>query len=587
MTRGFHRQLAAITLLVVASTHPVPGQQDDSGAMQSGVEETVRVILVQLPLLATDKKGNPITDLRADEVVVKIGRRKLEVEYLEAQRPEEPEAGALPPLRLYVDAPGGWQVPSRSTDAQPEYLVLFIDVENDDQLRRQEAIDNALTFVRNDLDPTARVAVLSFDGELHLDLPFTNDREALATAVLQAWGRDPIRAKMNLESRVRALVDGFEDCVLPGGDSFSRRVDIQCMRDVARHYADEERPRAEGFLDALEEMIQFLGGIRGRKTVLAVSHGVAADPVPVIAEALRSVVGESSQVANLQLYMGYGDSPAAKMVEVQRLAVRNRVTLHFLDRSAAPTSDFGAKSDRVMYPGVSPAKVAFATPQADLQELAATSGGIFLATTDVTDGLRKIERARLGTYELGYRLDAHLSDKQLASVKISTTRKGARLKHRRGFYARPTAPTLPATGRILIRALKQGPGEGAVGVPYQFAIQFDAEQIGYSEQETDATASFTLFVSIADEKARERGDEPPDDCEDPFWHHSTPYPRPISPSPTTVPRPGNVERTAPPAPAMPGRPWMNWTWKSWTSFSATPACRRPNWPARSTSRRLA
>lgn len=490
--------------VLAVATAPAFAQQAEPRPVESGVQETVRVILVQLPLLAMDRKGNPITDLRADEIVVKDGRRKLEVEYLVPLRPETLETGALPPVRLYVDAPGGWRAPLRSTDAQPEYVAFFVDVENDDNLRRQEAMDRALAFVRNDLDPSARVAVLSFDGALNLDLPFTNDREAIATAILQAWSREPTRAKMNLESRVRRLVDGFEECVLPGGDSFSRRTDIQCTRDVAREYADEERPRAVGFLDALEEMVQFLGGIGGRKTVVALSHGVAADPVPVIAEALRSVVGESSQIADLQLYLGFGDSPAAKMVDVQRLAVQNKVTLHFLDRSAEPTSDFGAKSGRVMYPGVMPARVAFATPQADLQELAATSGGIFLAMTDVSAGLQKIERARLGAYELGYRLDAPLPDKRLGDIKVSSTRKGVRLKHRRGFYASSAGGTRPATGRILIRPLTQQPHPDAAGRPYQFAIQFDPEQIGYRVGETEAAASFTLFVSVADEKARER-----------------------------------------------------------------------------------
>ncbi|MDH3285708.1 MAG: hypothetical protein OEQ13_13335, partial [Acidobacteriota bacterium] len=190
--------------------------------------------------------------------------------------------------------------------------------------------------------------------------------------------------------------------------------------------------------------------------------------------------------------------------DVQRMAVQNKVTLHFLDRSAAPTSDFGAKSGRMLYPGTFPAKVAYTTPQSDLQEIAAASGGIFLASTDVTAGLRKIERARLGTYELGYRPEARLSAEQLGKVKISTTRRGVRLKHRRGFYAKPPTSMRPATGRIVIRPVTKEPQEDAVGVPHQFAIEFDPQQIGYREQETDVTANFTLFVSVGDDKGRER-----------------------------------------------------------------------------------
>jgi VWFA-related protein len=494
--------IAMTAALATEVTDPTLARQTETPVAESGVEETVRVVLVQLPLIATDRKGNPITDLRAEEIIVKQGRRRLTVEYLEPIRREVEGTGPLPAVRLSVDAPGGWGKPLRSTDGEPDYVAFFVDVENDDDLRRQEAVDKSLAFVREDLHPATRAAVFSFDGQLHLDLPFTDDREAIAGGLLQAWGRNPIRAKMNLESRVRGLVNGFEDCLLPGGDSFSRRTDPQCTRDVAREYAAEERPRAEAFLDSLKEMLDFLGGISGRKTVVAVSHGVAADPVPVIAEALRGIVGNSSQIGNLQLYMGFGETPARKLQDVQRLAVQNKVTLHFLDRSAAPTSDFGAKSGRILFPGTAPAKAAFTAPQADLQELAATSGGIFLAMTDVTSGLRRIERGRSGSYELGYRLDAPLSDRQLGHVKVSTTRRGVRLNHRRGFKA--PSRTQPADGRIVIEPVTERPAAGAVGKPHRFTLEFAPRQIGYREGETDASATFTLFVEVADGQGRER-----------------------------------------------------------------------------------
>ena len=72
------------TLLAAALiTGPAPAQQPDPVAppddepRDSGKVEEVEVRLVQLPIIAQDRNGNPVTDLTMDEIVVKEGGKKL------------------------------------------------------------------------------------------------------------------------------------------------------------------------------------------------------------------------------------------------------------------------------------------------------------------------------------------------------------------------------------------------------------------------------------------------------------------------------------------------------------------------------
>ena len=93
-------------------------------------QERVVVRLVQMAILAKDRRGAPIDDLVADEIVVKDRGHKMRVAFLEPFA-REPSPGEIPDVRLFVAAPGSEEQTTRSTNAAPQYLVLLVDVEHD------------------------------------------------------------------------------------------------------------------------------------------------------------------------------------------------------------------------------------------------------------------------------------------------------------------------------------------------------------------------------------------------------------------------------------------------------------------------
>ena len=57
---------------------------------------------------------------------------------------------------------------------------------------------------------------------------------------------------------------------------------------MALEYGDEHRPQTRDYLFGLEGVIRYAGGLKGRKSVLAVSHGVPAETTTEVLEAMRS-----------------------------------------------------------------------------------------------------------------------------------------------------------------------------------------------------------------------------------------------------------------------------------------------------------
>lgn len=475
--------------------------QENKEPTPSDLTERVRVQLVQLPIQATDRHGNPIVDLKPEEVLVKDRGRTVRVAYLEPLRRDPNERAPLPDVRVQVNAPGGWPDQSNTGSARPHYVVFFIDMENDDPLRRAEALDAVVAFAREGLEGAARAAVVSYDGTLHLDLPFTGDRDALESALRLAWSRHG-RPAVDLRSRIRKLVARFEDCTVSGGE-FSRVLGSDsCLRQVVHEYAEELRPRTMDYLAALKQMLEFAGGLRGRKTVVAISHGVAVDPMPELLEAMRAVFGNTDQVAQMQLDIGFGNQPRLELDRLLRLAIANKITLNFVDRARSPTGDVSAGQAHALQPGARPMLAAFTATQEDMKEIAASTGGIFAASTDLAVGLRKVIAAQEGGYELGYYMDESPPTDRLAKVSVSSTRKGVRIHHRRGYYAQKASATASLKGRIVLGPPMPLHDNGRQGTHYSFRIELDPTAIGYVVAGDEASANFTLHFIVQNEQGQ-------------------------------------------------------------------------------------
>jgi VWFA-related protein len=464
------------------------------GPPDTGLREEVSVRLVQMPILATDRQGRPILDLKADEIVVEHRGERMRVAYLEPMRPVEEEREAYD-ARLYIEAPGGFDVPVSATGLRSSYLVFFIDVDNDDPLRKEPALESMLAFVNEQLQPGTRVAVLSFDGEVHIDLMFTDDRIAIAGALRQAWARHG-QPRLDLRGQVRQFVGLIEGCMRTT-DQFGRATgDRSCVQQRSMEYAEQLRPRAEAFHTALAQTVRVIGGLQGRKSIVAVSHGMAADPATEILEAVRSVYGPGEMVHSVQVYLGFGGSPKARMDELLSLAVRSKVTMHFVDRTRPPTADLDASRGQPLQPGTRPVWIAYTAAQDDLEEIAGSTGGIFVPSTDLTRGLAAVRSAQAGGYELGFYVGESIPPTGLAKFDVEAKRKGVRVSHRRGFLLSSNSEALVIKGTIVLGPPTPRTEAGKPGAKHSIQVLLDPRTLGYAGNGTEFSGNFTLHFLV-------------------------------------------------------------------------------------------
>ena len=90
---------------MLALTLPVAADPAAPAQLESDLREEIEVKLVSVDLRALGRGGDPVGDLGADEIVVSLGGRELEVAYLERVRPEPSREGVSIELAVATNAP--------------------------------------------------------------------------------------------------------------------------------------------------------------------------------------------------------------------------------------------------------------------------------------------------------------------------------------------------------------------------------------------------------------------------------------------------------------------------------------------------
>jgi VWFA-related protein len=156
--------------LVVAFVAAAPGALPAAAQYQ----ERIDVVRILVDVRVTDRSGNPIADLTADDFDVRVGGKRAAVESVE-----------------WIDESFDRVIDSiDDEDAPPPPGRLFVVFVQTDFARNSFRVHGQMNFLRHadkfieTLAPRDRIAVFQFDSHLKFRLDFTSDKDEVR-AVLQ------------------------------------------------------------------------------------------------------------------------------------------------------------------------------------------------------------------------------------------------------------------------------------------------------------------------------------------------------------------------------------------------------------------
>jgi len=386
--------------------------------------------MVVVDVVASDKKGKPVTGLKADEFTVEENGKKQKI-------------GVFSPAsarKLQGNAPSTGILSNRAESVGPAGapVVLLIDALNTHFREQAYGRSEMLKYVAEQAQTGRPMAVLALTDRLHVLQQFTSDPQVLLSAIRQFKPQESV------------LQPGT---ALPP-PTLAVQNELASFSNVQLSYQSERRTIIT--LEAMRALARMLGGLPGRKSVVWLTADLPFALIPEDREIsneqlLADLPGQGRQRS---LAVNAGGSMAAEQRQLHnddirqaesRLASANisiyPVDLRGLVSGAESLSEIsGAHPEDIHGADLANAALAQASSlrssQATLEEIAAETGGkAYINENEIKQGVALAAADDEAAYTIGYYPENKKWDGKYRNIRLKTSQGDLQLRYRRGYFA--------------------------------------------------------------------------------------------------------------------------------------------------------
>lgn len=390
--------------------------QDQEATQLPKLVETVDVRVINIDVVVTDKKGNPINGLSMDDFeVIENGRPQkitnfYEVIAKEAPAPAEPTATAAP-------AAPRQEVPQHLR----RRIIFYIDNLSMAPFNRNRVFAQMKTFAQEILRPGDEAMIVTWNRSMKIRTPFTNDAKVIqqtldAIAGESALGLQTISERRSTESRIR------------DARSYSEALGL------ARQYAQSMEHDLRQSVSALNGLMAMFAGLDGKKILVLTTEGFPIQPGREMFQYIEEIRREkpdwqasgSGSLESMQF-------DSARLIEsIGRSANANGITVYSLHAGGLTGgSEMSAENSQPIPYAVTHAALTNSTDSLHL--MANMTGGLaIVGTNNFKKGFGDISRDLQSYYSIGYRAGTERVDRQ-RRVEVRVKNKNYVVRSRRTF----------------------------------------------------------------------------------------------------------------------------------------------------------
>ncbi len=439
---------AALAIAFAACPPGLRSQQGAAGEPSITIRTNTRLVIVDV--VVTDKKGQPVTGMRAEDFTVEENGKKQKVSLFVSPGSND----ATKP----VAAPDG-VMSNRPENVGPAGVptVLLLDATNSPFKDQVYARSQMLKYVVEQGQSGHPMAVLTLTDRLRVLQQFTSDPQTLITAIKNLRPQDQIlRSTGSAPESHGGSTFGEGGGGAGGGGGAASSIALaqaaaQQFSDLQVGYNLERRTQIT--IEAMKALSRILGGLPGRKNVVWLTASLPFDLVPEDrnisdAELLADLPGQGSQrsvsVNAAGAYAAESRQLHGQDIKAAESDLANsNIAIYPVDvtglmsgmegsanRQGSVYSDT-AITDRVIA-GLSAQQAA----QGTMREIAAETGGkAYINQNEIKDGITLAVSDEKASYSLGYYPENKKWDGKFRNLKVKTNRGDTQVRYRKGFYA--------------------------------------------------------------------------------------------------------------------------------------------------------
>src|SRR5271165_3040510 len=263
---AFRKTVAVVALAAFAATDPIAAWAQQSPVQQvpQAIRATTELVLVNV--VARDKKGNLIRDLKREDFNVFEDGQKQQVSSFDFENIDELALAAqTTPTATGSEgaAPAGAATPVKPQallDARDRRLILlFFDFSAMEVDQIDRAVDAAKKYVNAKMQPADLIAIVSLATNMRLDLDFTDDK-----------------------GKVLSMLSAYSSGSGQGFDSGATGSSEGAAETSGAFTADDTDYNtfsADRKLLALQSIIQAVGKLPQKKSLIYFSNGISQSGV--------------------------------------------------------------------------------------------------------------------------------------------------------------------------------------------------------------------------------------------------------------------------------------------------------------------
>lgn len=473
--------LPALLLLWASAACAVPAAagQAEAGAeagrpdpLEHVFAERTEVHVVEVEVVVTDRDGEPVSGLTADDFQLWENGRPVEISNFYAVEDGlrvEARAGAGEGVRR--DGARGDRGPGEAGEGTPpvqeQHLVVLVDELQLRAAHRQRALERLREQLRQRWRPGLSVLVAVHSrGGLEIVRPFTADRRAVESSLAELARRGGTGSRLDrdrdelLAALRRVNVElgtglghakdprfGSDDLGDQGPEDARRQItagvvaEARALQSQIRSYAEARTVEVRSSLRSLERLTATVAGLGGRKALLHVSDGLSRNPAEALFEAfdrrfdVLSRLSDEQRLAALSSETGRYDLDA-ELQALARLANAGRVSLYILDPSSGDLTRGSAEQAEASR-GASFASTEQRNDQEGLRLLAEETGGRAALSNATRDrALASFFRDLGHYYSLGYVAQPRPGFEREIRVDLRSPEPGLQVHHRHSLLDR-------------------------------------------------------------------------------------------------------------------------------------------------------
>jgi len=453
MLRSLPVQAALVPVLVLnlaAGSALLSAQQAPTEVPGITIRATTRLVVVDV--VVTDKKGQPVPGLKAEDFTVEENGKTQKISVF------------VPPLVTNQKAPT--PAPPGILSNHPENVgpagiptVLILDASNSPFKDQAYARSQMLRYVVEQGQSGHPIAVLTLTDQLRILQQFTSDPQVLITAIKNLRPQEQILQPGAPAPESHGVADG--PGIRASGDAISGSIAlasaaVQAFTDLQVGYNLERRTLIT--IEAMKSLSRMLGGLPGRKNVVWLTASLPFDLIPEdrnisdaelladlpdIKQKSVGTIATGAAASQQRTLHGQEIKEAEAQLASANIAIYP-VDLHGLVSGMESSAASGASvfNDTALSDRAISTMSSLQASQGTMKEVAAQTGGkAYVNQNEIKEGIALAVSDEKASYSVGYYPENKKWDEKLRSIKVKVAQRDTQLRYRKGYFAIEPGPT--------------------------------------------------------------------------------------------------------------------------------------------------